>query len=66
MDNGCRPLTSGDQARQTLELLTAIYKSAFTGEIVKRGSILPGDSFYTALHGDRAPKRTKGQPPDLG
>jgi predicted dehydrogenase len=63
MDAGRRPLTSGDQARQTLELLTAIYKSAFTSEIVTRGSIQPGDPFYTALHGNRAPKRTKGEPP---
>jgi predicted dehydrogenase len=62
MDAKRRPLTSGDQSRQTLELLTAIYKSGFTGEIVTRGSIKPGDSFYTALHGNRAPKRTKGQP----
>jgi predicted dehydrogenase len=66
MDARRRPLTSGDQARQTLELLTAIYKSAFTGEIVTRGSIKPGDSFYTALHGNRAPKRTKGQPLTAG
>lgn len=66
MDAQRRPLTSGDQARQTLELLTAIYKSAFTGEIVTRGSIKPGDSFYTALHGNRAPKRTKGQPVSIG
>ena len=62
MDARRRPLTSGAQARQTLELLTAIYKSAFTGEIVTRGSIKPGDSFYAALHGNCAPKRTKGQP----
>ena len=61
MDAGRCPRTSGPAARQTLELLTAIYKSAFTGETVKRGSIGPGDSFYTALHGHRAPKRTKGQ-----
>ena len=59
LDAGTRPLTSGDDARRTLELLTAIYKSAFTGEIVKRGSITPGDSFYQALHGGRAPKRVK-------
>ena len=65
-DAGRRPLTSGDQARQTLELLTAIYKSAFTGEIVARGSIRPGDSFYSALHGNRAPKRSKGQPTGPG
>jgi hypothetical protein len=51
MDAHRRPLTSGPDARRTLELLTAIYKSAFTGEIVRRGSILPGDVFYTSLHG---------------
>lgn len=62
-DAGRRPLTSGEEARKTLELLTAIYKSAFTGEIVTRGSIKPGDSFYNALHGHRAPPRQKGQPP---
>jgi predicted dehydrogenase len=63
MDAGRRPLTSGDQARLTLELLTAIYKSGFTGEIVTRGSIKPGDPFYTALHGHRAPKRGPGEMP---
>ncbi len=58
-----RPLTSGEEARKTLELLTAIYKSAFTGEIVARGSIRPGDPFYQVLHGNRAPARKKGEPP---
>jgi predicted dehydrogenase len=57
MDAHRRPLTSGDEARKTLELLTAIYKSAFSGEIVERGSIRPGDPFYSSLHGGRAPKR---------
>lgn len=66
MDAQRRPLTSGEEARRTLELLTAIYKSAYTGEIVPRGSISPSDPFYTALHGNRAPKREKGQPPELG
>ena len=42
---------------QTLELLTALYKSAFTGEIVRRGSILPSDPFYTSLHGGRSLKK---------
>ncbi|PTY08398.1 oxidoreductase [Opitutaceae bacterium EW11] len=60
MDAGRRPLTSGDEARKTIELLTAIYKSAFTGEIVARGSIKPGDPFYRTLHGGKAPKRFKG------
>ncbi|QYM78700.1 Gfo/Idh/MocA family oxidoreductase [Horticoccus luteus] len=60
MDAGTRPLTSGDEARRTLEFLTAIYKSAFTNQPVTRGSIRPGDPFYTALHGGMAPARSKG------
>lgn len=59
MDNNTVPLTSGDEARRTLEFLTAIYKSAFTDTMVTRGSIQPGDPFYTALHGGLAPKREK-------
>ena len=51
MDAGRRPLTSGAEARRTIELLTAIYKSAFTGEVVRAGSIQPGDPFYAAVHG---------------
>jgi predicted dehydrogenase len=51
IDAGARPLTSGPEARRTLELLSAIYKSAFTGEIVRAGSILPGDPFYAAVNG---------------
>lgn len=51
MDRGTRPLTSGPEARRTLELLSAIYKSAFTGEVVRAGSIQPGDRFYTAVNG---------------
>jgi predicted dehydrogenase len=31
MERNRRPLTSGNEARRTLELLSAIYKSAFTG-----------------------------------
>ena len=54
MDAKRRPMTSGDDARRTLELLTALYKSAFTGEPVVRGSIQPGDAFYTSLHGGAA------------
>ena len=53
------PLTSGAEARRTLEFLTALYKSAYTDTTVTRGSIQPGDSFYTALHGGRAPMRHK-------
>jgi predicted dehydrogenase len=56
MTHNRRPLTSGGEARQTLELLAAIYKSAFTGETVMRGSIQPGDPFYSNLHGNRSTK----------
>ena len=64
MDAGRRPMTSGPDARRTLELLAALYKSAFTGQAVARGSIRPGDPFYTQLHGGlspwRAPKCSNG------
>jgi predicted dehydrogenase len=52
MDAGRRPLTSGHEARRTVELLTAIYKSAFTGEIVRAGTIKPGDPYYLAVQGN--------------
>jgi hypothetical protein len=64
-DANRRPLTSGEEAHKTLELLTAIYKSAFTDKTVHRHSIVPGDPFYDALHGGCAPRRSKGQPPTL-
>ena len=51
------PATGGTAARGTIEFLTAIYKSAFTGGPVTRGSIQPGDPFYAAFHGGMAPKR---------
>ena len=55
LDTGSRPATSGDDARRTLELLTALYKSAFTGHPVTRGSIRPGEPIYTAVHGGGPP-----------
>lgn len=51
LDAGTRPLTAGPEARRTLDLLTAIYKSAFTGEVVRAGTILPGDRFYDSVNG---------------
>lgn len=57
LDAGRRPQASGDDARRTLELLTALYKSAFTGLPVTRGSIRPPDPFYHALHGGLAAGR---------
>jgi predicted dehydrogenase len=51
MRAGERPRASGADGRTSLELITALYKSAFTDTTVRRGEIGPGDPFYTALHG---------------
>jgi predicted dehydrogenase len=45
------PLTSGDEARRTLEFLTAIYKSAREDVTVRAGTIGEGDPYYDAIHG---------------
>jgi predicted dehydrogenase len=57
MRQGTRPLTSGPEARRTLDLLTSLYKSAFTGQPVLRNSIQSGDPFYAALHGGMGTRR---------
>lgn len=51
MRAGERPRSSGADGRSSLELITALYKSAFTDTTVRAGDIGPGDPFYTALHG---------------
>lgn len=56
MDRGVCPRSSGPDARRTIELLTAIYKSAFTGNPVTRGSIDPDDPFYSQLNGGMSPQ----------
>ncbi|MFP8882966.1 Gfo/Idh/MocA family protein [Streptomyces mangrovi] len=48
---GVRPPGSGHEARRTLEFTAALYKSAFTGLPVRAGEIVPGDPYYTAMHG---------------
>lgn len=48
------PRTAGIEARNTIELLTAIYKSSFTALPVERGSIKVGDPFYASFHGGRS------------
>lgn len=50
---GRRPDTSGEGGRAALELITGLYKSAFTGNIVKRGEIDADDPFYHRLDGGR-------------
>jgi predicted dehydrogenase len=54
MDRGERPLTSGPEARRTIEFLTSLYKAAVTGQPVRRGSIRPGDPFYAQIAGTAA------------
>jgi predicted dehydrogenase len=51
MDAGERPLVSGPEARRILEFNASLYKSAFTGQPVRRGSITPDDPFYYAMNG---------------
>jgi predicted dehydrogenase len=51
MRAGERPRSSGADGRTSLELVTALYKSAFTDTTVRSGEIGPGDPYYTALHG---------------
>ncbi|NUO43442.1 MAG: Gfo/Idh/MocA family oxidoreductase [Streptomyces sp.] len=52
MRAGERPRGSGADGRTSLELVAALYKSAFTDITVKAGEIGPGDPFHTAMHGD--------------
>ncbi|HEV3172564.1 MAG TPA: DUF6807 family protein [Actinocrinis sp.] len=52
LERGERPPTSGHAGRAALELITALYRSAFTGTPVLRGEIGPSDPFYHRLHGD--------------
>jgi predicted dehydrogenase len=51
MDKGERPLVSGAESRRILEFNASLYKSAFTGETVERGSIVAGDPFYYSMNG---------------
>ncbi|MEU3790052.1 Gfo/Idh/MocA family oxidoreductase [Streptomyces fructofermentans] len=51
MRAGERPRSSGVDGRASLELVSALYKSAFTDTTVRAGGIGPGDPFHTALHG---------------
>ena len=48
---GTRPPLSGAEGRATLELVTAIYRSALTGETVRREQLTADDPFYHHLHG---------------
>ncbi|WP_329237570.1 Gfo/Idh/MocA family oxidoreductase [Streptomyces sp. NBC_01460] len=49
---GRRPRSSGADGRKSLELVAALYKAAFNGGTVRAGEIVPGDPYYSALHGN--------------
>jgi len=51
MDRSECPFVSGAEARRILDFTASLYKSAFTGQIVARGSITPDDPFYHAMNG---------------
>jgi predicted dehydrogenase len=52
---GERPPLSGTQGRETLELVAAVYRSAYTGIPVRYGEITPGDPYYRSMHGEALP-----------
>jgi predicted dehydrogenase len=52
---GERPPLSGAQGRETLELVAALYRSAYTGIPVRRGEITPDDPYYRSMHGETLP-----------
>jgi predicted dehydrogenase len=51
MDQGVRPPVSGPEGRRILEFIACLYKSAFTGQPVARGSVGPEDGFYYVMNG---------------
>ena len=51
MENHCPPPVQGSEARRIIEFLTSLYKSAFTGKIVKHGTIQADDPFYYSMNG---------------
>lgn len=55
LDGKGTPPVTVDDARRTLELITAIYASAFTGRPVRAGDIDPTSPFYQRMDGSGAP-----------
>ena len=55
MDAGGRLPVPLREARSTMELVAAIYASAFTGQVVRCGDIGPGHPFYERMDGTGAP-----------
>jgi predicted dehydrogenase len=57
LECGEAPLVTGQQARNIVEFLTSLYKSAFTRQPVTRGVIDPNDPFYYHVYGAEKPGR---------
>lgn len=55
LENGESPPVTTADTRSTVELIAAIYASAFTGRPVARGDIRPGSPFYDRMDGSGAP-----------
>ncbi|MGY1720965.1 Gfo/Idh/MocA family protein [Blastococcus sp. SYSU DS0552] len=49
-----RPLVSGRQGRETMELVTGLYRSSASGGSVARADLVPGSPHYDRLGGDLA------------
>ena len=56
MDQQAAPPTRAQEARRSLEFVTALYKSGLTRQIVQRGTITPDDPFYHSLNGGQTLK----------
>ena len=55
LDAGTPPPVTLPDTRRTVELIAAIYASAFTGRPVARGEIGPDSPFYHRMDGTGAP-----------
>jgi predicted dehydrogenase len=62
---GRPPPVATMEVRPTMELVAAIYASAFTGEPVRRGEIAPGSPFYERMSGSGAPWETPQPSPTI-
>lgn len=66
LDAGVAPPVTAAQIRPTMDLVTAIYASAFTGRQVEAGEIGPDSPFYRRLDGPGAPWLAKEGPAPTG
>lgn len=60
LDAGRRPPAGTDEVRDTIDFLSAVYKSGMTGDPVGRGTIQADDPFYDHVSGRVTPAGAKG------